>query len=399
MTPVSAPSLHLDRLCSLEDRQALEALVVGVLSPPADFPRLYSRLRQEEVGKPSGDGFTDALSSHGLTGRADERLARDTAQAYLAWTGGGLRQYFLAQSQSMLEWAARLHLKDGSPVWSPRAWVETAEALEAAPDLLCLVIEKAPTAAWPTWRSAFGLERYWSQAWSTWEGCFFRSPALALRWLDELLAARPKDASDGHALENLRARLSVALEVGSDHAGLLAQLDQRLAAEGAMVHLEAVDWSFVLFDGQKPKTPAAVREAFLAFLRKNEQATRRWLELSVSSPNSVSNTLNPRSTLRHARVALAVMAHHGQATVQQFRGVLALVARSEKSPLVREWLAAVDSVLVKEWGQKLADEKPKPKKKKAANRAKLVAPAPVSDVKPSPAKTPVTEEIPRFAPR
>ena len=399
MTPVSAPSLHLDRLCSLEDRQALEALVVGVLSPPADFPRLYSRLRQEEVGKPSGDGFTDALSSHGLTGRADERLARDTAQAYLAWTGGGLRQYFLAQSQSMLEWAARLHLKDGSPVWSPRAWVETAEALEAAPDLLCLVIEKAPTAAWPTWRSAFGLERYWSQAWSTWEGCFFRSPALALRWLDELLAARPKDASDGHALENLRARLSVALEVGSDHAGLLAQLDQRLAAEGAMVHLEAVDWSFVLFDGQKPKTPAAVREAFLAFLRKNEQATRRWLELSVSSPNSVSNTLNPRSTLRHARVALAVMAHHGQATVQQFRGVLALVARSEKSPLVREWLAAVDSVLVKEWGQKLADEKPKPKKKKAASRAKLVAPAPVSDVKPSPAKTPVTEEIPRFAPR
>jgi hypothetical protein len=399
MTPVSAPSLHLDRLCSLEDRQALEALVVGVLSPPADFPRLYSRLRQEEVGKPSGDGFTDALSSHGLTGRADERLARDTAQAYLAWTGGGLRQYFLAQSQSMLEWAARLHLKDGSPVWSPRAWVETAEALEAAPDLLCLVIEKAPTAAWPTWRSAFGLERYWSQAWSTWEGCFFRSPALALRWLDELLAARPKDASDGHALENLRARLSVALEVGSDHAGLLAQLDQRLAAEGAMVHLEAVDWSFVLFDGQKPKTPAAVREAFLAFLRKNEQATRRWLELSVSSPNSVSNTLNPRSTLRHARVALAVMAHHGQATVQQFRGVLALVARSEKSPLVREWLAAVDSVLVKEWGQKLADEKPKPKKKKSANRAKLVAPAPVSDVKPSPAKTPVTEEIPRFAPR
>lgn len=399
MTPVSAPSLHLDRLCSLEDRQALEALVVGVLSPPADFPRLYSRLRQEEVGKPSGDGFTDALSSHGLTGRADERLARDTAQAYLAWTGGGLRQYFLAQSQSMLEWAARLHLKDGSPVWSPRAWVETAEALEAAPDLLCLVIEKAPTAAWPTWRSAFGLERYWSQAWSTWEGCFFRSPALALRWLDELLAARPKDANDGHALENLRARLSVALEVGSDHAGLLAQLDQRLAAEGAMVHLEAVDWSFVLFDGQKPKTPAAVREAFLAFLRKNEQATRRWLELSVSSPNSVSNTLNPRSTLRHARVALAVMAHHGQATVQQFRGVLALVARSEKSPLVREWLAAVDSVLVKEWGQKLADEKPKPKKKKAANRAKLVAPAPVSDVKPSPAKTPVTEEIPRFAPR
>lgn len=399
MTPVSAPSLHLDRLCSLEDRQALEALVMGVLSPPADFPRLYSRLRQEEVGKPSGDGFTDALSSHGLTGRADERLARDTAQAYLAWTGGGLRQCFLAQSQSMLEWAARLHLKDGSPVWSPRAWVETAEALEAAPDLLCLVIEKAPTAAWPTWRSAFGLERYWLQAWSTWEGCFFRSPALALRWLDELLAARPKDASDGHALENLRARLSVALEVGSDHAGLLAQLDQRLAAEGAMVHLEAVDWSFVLFDGQKPKTPAAVREAFLTFLRKNEQATRRWLELPGSSPNPVFNTLNPRSTLRHARVALAVMAHHGQATVQQFRGVLALVAQSEKSPLVREWLAAVDAVLIKEWGQKLADEKPKPKKKKAASRAKVVALASVPDVKPAPAKTPVTEEIPRFAPR
>ena len=400
MDPVSAPSLHLERLCSLEDRQALEALVVGVLSPPADFPRLYSRLRQEEIGKPSGDELTDALSSRGLTGRADERLARDTAQAYLAWTGGGLRQYFLAQSQAMLDWAARLHLKEGSPIWSPRAWVETAEALEAAPDLLCLVIEKAPTAAWPTWRSAFGLERYWLQAWSTWEACFFRSPALALRWLDELLAARPQDPGGNHALENLRARLAVALEVGSEHAGLLTQLDQRLAAEGALVHLEAVDWSFVLFDGQKPKTPAAVREAFLAFLRKNEQATRRWLELPASSVTPVSNTLNPRSTLRHAKVALAVMAHHGQATVQQFRSVLTLVANSEKSPLVREWLAAVDAVLVKEWGQKLAEEKPKPKKKKAVQRAKVIAAAPVPDVKPAPSRAPASsEEIPRFAPR
>lgn len=404
--PSKPTSVDLDRLCSLDDRQALAQLVVQALNPPLDFPRLYDRLRQEEMGKPSGDHFVDALASKGLTGRADERLARDVGQDYLAWTGAGLRHYFLSKAEAMLDWASRLHLKEPSATWSPRQWVETAEALEASPDLLCLVIEKSPTWSWPAWRTAFGLERHWEQTWNTWEACFFRSPALALRWLDDLLAARPSEPVVSQALDGLRARLLVALETGADHPGLLQQLDQRLAVEGALVRLEAVDWSFVLFDGQKPKTPAGVRDAFLAFLRKNEAATRRWLELPVAGATPMGVALNPRSGLRHARVALSVMAHHGQATVEQLRGVLLLVAKSEKSALVKGWVDSVDQVVTGEWGKPLPQavikQKPALKKKKAVVKpTPVAAPSPVEvpTVAAKPVTAPASEEIPRFAPR
>lgn len=417
--------LNLDLLRSLDDRQALEALVLGTLSPPADFPRLYGRLRQEEIGKPTGNDFTDELASKGLTGTAEERLARDTAQEYLTWTGTGLRQCFLAKAAIMLDWTARLHLKEASSAWSPSAWVETAQALEAAAELLCLIIEKAPTSSWPAWRSAFGLGPYWSKAFETWETCFFRSPVLAMRWLDELMEARPFDEHDLGAFERLRARLLVAMETDPNHPGLFGELEQRLAAEDALAHLEAVDWSCFLFDGQKPKTPSAVRDAFLAFLRKNEEATRRWLDLPASKTVPLAGVLNPQSALRHVKVALAVMAHHGQATVPQLRALLGLAAQSAQTPVAKDWLKAVDQVLVQEFGAKLgtqpapATQPKEPTKKSAPAKPAEAKPAkqtlvlasgavPVPKApdaasaapsSPAPSAAPTSIEIPRFAPR
>ena len=293
-------------------------------------------------------------------------------RGHMEWTGTGLRQHFLKQARVMLDWVTRLSLHEGE-AFQPRAWVAAARELEAEHFLLATVIEYAPTSTWPAWRQAFGVESCWKEAWETWRGCFDHTPALASRWLDTLLSARPDTPETLEALGGFRVSLTIK---GLDRplTSLEASADTRLAQEGARCDFHSADWSFVVAKGRAWRTPAEMRDTLLGFLRKHPEAAEAWLT-SPAVP-VVFPPVEVQKTPAKAQLLLKVLGRHGKASV----GALRHLVETKVKPLFPQasWDEVLGTEVFSEWGVRFespADPpvslKPKRKKKKA-----LVAPAP-----------------------
>lgn len=403
-------SVALQNLHAFEDRAALERLVLQALSPPEGLARLHGRACQEEVGKPSGLDVVDELFAKGVLCKGDERVAHEVAQQHLRWTGRGLREFFLSQAHQMLEWSGRLHLKSEIMGWSPAAWVEASHQLEATPELLGLVIEHAPTPSWSVWRSAFGFQSCWPEAWKAWEVCFFRSPSLALRWLDDLLAERPAAPAPGyeecHALLGaLRARLAVCLLEETLQEKAYRQLDQRLANEGATLQLQAVDWSFVVLERGKARTPAEARELLLKFLRAQGEATRRWLEQTPSSLAALKKGLPNKIQLRQVRVACGVLGYHHQASASALQAVLQAFSTTCPGAEAPGWKGLIDGRIFKEWNVEKPTVSTAPTVAQKVTKPPAAVPPVVKKTEGMKAATPAMaassgpEDFPRFARR
>lgn len=355
----SAPTrVDLEGLHSLDDRLALAELVASVLQPPENLARLHGQLRERWDAATPG-----------------ERAALD-AQA--DWAGTGLREAFVASAKTMLEWAARLHLHGDVHLWSPKAWVQAAAAHGATPLLLALVIEQAPTVSWPGWRQAFGVHDDWVGAWHTWEGCFERSPSLALRWLDDLLQGRPRTDGAGsspsdRALGQLRGRVAAGQFAPSAPPALTQQVSDRLRREGIPLLLDGVDWSFALLDGEAVRTPVAAAEAVAAFLRQHAGPARDWLAEGARTRQRVLplDALHARAQARHAAVVLKMLAQHGQASASALREVGMLLTRNAPPAVGQAWVKATHGWFA-EWDlPPPRAQRPRPARRKAASTPPL----------------------------
>lgn len=314
------PLMHiqaLDKLTSQADRTALAEAVCRELSAPLDLSRVYGRL------------VSESLHAQAIGPNSDlERVIAQATAEQVHWLGGGLRQEFLSRATRMFEWSHRLGLIREDADWSPRLWVEAARELEIEGELLCLVIERADTLAWPAWNEAFAWRRCWAAQWSGWEQAFARSPGLASRWLHSVLSPPASETPAEHMdrLERLsfsRGRLwqKIYVSAASGHASkLLGDLDARLASVGARRRLDCVDYTSLLRQSGKLVSPGEARASLMGFLSSSADSATDWLSDLLSEPGEALALGSDRAEAR-GLAALSWLASHGQCDARKVQAV------------------------------------------------------------------------------
>lgn len=257
---------ELEVLRSLDDRLALASVVERALAPPRALARIYSQM-VEDAGSMGGPMPPDL---------PEDRLEQ------VRWIGQRLREQFLEAAANMLDLSRRMRLHQPREHWSPFPWVYAARDLDATSGLLALVIAQAPSMSWPSWVLAFEHQQGWSAQWDGWEQAFQANPALAMRWLDLVLAP----PSAGERPERL-ARLSFcrgrlwqrihAAESAGRQVPLLRGLDGRLAEVGARRDLAGVDYATLLADGPGGVSPDHARQALAGFLGATLPEAKDWV--------------------------------------------------------------------------------------------------------------------------
>ena len=307
----------LDKLTSQADRAALAEAVSRELCAPLDLARVYGRLVSESL----------QAQTTGPNPDLERTIAQATAEQ-VHWLGGVLRQEFMSRATRMFEWTHRLGLIREDADWSPRSWVEASRELELEGELLCLVVERSDTLAWPAWNEAFAWRRCWAAQWSGWEQAFGRSPGLASRWLHSLLPpsgtetpAEEKERLDRLSFSRGRLWQKIYLSSASGHSSkLLADLDARLASVGARRRLDCVDYTSLLRRSGKLVPPQEAKASLMGFLSSSPEAATEWLS-SLLVPLAAPVALGSDRAEARGLAALSWLASHGECDAGKVQAV------------------------------------------------------------------------------
>lgn len=385
-TPPS--SFSLESLASFEERSALVALVTTQLAPPADAVETFGRLRRDAHDYPDLDP-----------------VVRRALGDQMDWVTRELLRLMEDRIRSMLDWCVRLKLMEPSADWSPQAWVKASQAMACESSLVELVIAHAPATSWGAWRSALRVEENWAAKWQGWARAFEKTPAAALRWLDEFLV-KPDSQNDAQwnaLLGAYRGRLSLQIFLCEQRhwpASSLVALDERLASAGAPCVLTAVDFAPLLKEGEKIVSPAIATQRFVDFLRKNPVEGKAWLE----NPKALAGhglKIDPQTRPSRLWAYLGLLGYHQAAGSHDLELAFQGVAHAKFGG--PGWEAVIGDVLFKELGaaRPLPPAPPAPSAPPVSAKKKAPAQVPAKRVDPevTPAPAAALPVIPRFPKR
>lgn len=388
-----SPSFSLEALASFEERSALVSLVKNQLAPPSDAVETFARLRR------------DAHDPSDL-----DPVVRRALGDQMDWVNRELLGLMAGRIQSMLEWCVRLKLVEPSEDWSPRAWVKASQAMACESTLIESVIAHAPATSWASWRAALRVDENWAAKWQGWARAFEKTPAQALRWLDEFLV-KPANQNDQEwtaLLGAYRGRLALQIFLGEQRKWPVASLkglDARLQEVGAPCLLKAIDFSLLLKESDKLVSAATAKQRFRDFLLSHRDEAKAWLE----EPQVLAGhglKVDPQMRASRLWAFLSILGYHQVAGAHDlelaFRGV---VHAKFGGP---GWEAVIDDALFKDLGAvRPLPPTPVAVKKKAVKKVPAAAahrvekaPADVQKTqRPGVAAKPADPVIPRFPKR